>query len=292
MGAMTDTFWLSFTATVDEDGWRVGSALRRRGASRGFLRRLKRHGSLTVNALPVYLDHVLKAGDVVTVTGQETSPITAQEMPLEVVYEDEYLLVIDKPPGVLVHPARTEIEGTLANAVAARFAQQGIPATPRPLNRLDRGTSGLVLFARSPLAGHMFCRLRAHAQVTREYMAIVEGIPPQREFTVDLPVEGKEALTRCRLCRHWHEASALRIRPLTGRLHQIRFHLSAMGHPLAGDTRYGARLTLPISRPALHAWRLVFPHPITGKELCLHVPVPFDFRALIRFLNRTIPRTG
>ncbi|MEW5936057.1 MAG: RluA family pseudouridine synthase, partial [Bacillota bacterium] len=308
-------------------GMRLASALRSRGASRGLLRRLKRHGEVTVNGRPVRLDHVLHKGDRVEVRGRAgQKAVAGDDLPLEVVYRDEHLLVVNKPAGMLVHPAH-EKTGTLVNAVVAWLAARGVEAVPRPVNRLDRGTSGLVVFALSPVAAHRLCLSRERGEMRREYLALVNGVPARLEGEIAAPVGGKPAVTRYRVLRRWENASLLLVTPRTGRLHQIRVHLAGLGHPLLGDVRYGAGAgssllgdarygvgvgsPLPgdtrygagvdvreaaitpgigigaarVERPALHAWRLSFPHPVDGRPLCLRAPIPEDFRSLMRRLG-------
>ncbi|MBC7340723.1 MAG: RluA family pseudouridine synthase [Firmicutes bacterium] len=276
--------WLRFTVEESEHGMRLASALRSRGASRGLLRRLKRHGEVTVNGWPVRLDHVLHKGERVEVRGRAGhKAVAGEDLPLEVVYRDEHLLVVNKPAGMLVHPAH-EKTGTLANAVVAWLAARGAEAVPRPVNRLDRGTSGLVVFALSPVVAHRLCLSRERGEMRREYLALVNGVPARAEGEIAAPVGGKPAVTRYRVLRRWENASLLLVTPRTGRLHQIRVHLAGLGHPLLGDTRYGTGTgtgAVRAERPALHAWRLSFPHPVDGRPLCLRAAIPDDFRSLM-----------
>jgi 23S rRNA pseudouridine1911/1915/1917 synthase len=294
---------LRFTVGESEEGVRLASVLRSRGASRGLLRRVRRHGQVLVNGQPARLDQVLRSGDQVEVRGPtDAGTVPGQDLPLEVVYRDEYLLVVNKPAGMLVHPAH-EKTGTLANAVVAWLAARGVEAVPRPVNRLDRGTSGLVVFALSPVAAHRLCLSRERGEMKREYLAVVEGVPVRAEGEMVAPVAGKPALTRYRVLRRWDDASLLLLTPYTGRLHQIRIHLAGLGHPLVGDARYGAgsrpgaepssgkgKGTVAGERPALHAWRLTFPHPVDGRPLLLRAPIPDDFRSLLRRLRSAVPQ--
>ncbi len=220
---------------------------------------------------------------------------------LEIAWQDEHLLVVDKPPGLVVHPARGHREGTLSQLLAeAGLGGAGgeDPERPGIVHRLDRDTSGLLLVARSEEAHRLLqAALRARL-IEREYVALVEGRPPSRTGTIEAPIgrdprvrtrmavggiAAREARTHFTLERSLGQVSLLHLRLDTGRTHQIRVHLQAIGHPVCGDPEYGTAGSFGLERQFLHATRLAFPHPITGAPIEVHSPLPADLReALVR----------
>ncbi len=221
---------------------------------------------------------------------------TAGGSPLEIVYEDEHLLVVDKPAGLVVHPARGHREGTLSQLLAG-VAAGGEPERAGIVHRLDRETSGLLVVARSEEAHRLLQRAIGERRVEREYLALVEGRPPARSGTIEAPIGRdprvrtrkavggdfpREARTRFELERALPEYSLLRVRLDTGRTHQIRVHLQAIGHPVAGDPEYGTAGMLGLERQFLHAARLAFEHPFTGAPLELRSPLPADLAAALQ----------
>jgi 23S rRNA pseudouridine1911/1915/1917 synthase len=212
--------------------------------------------------------------------------------PFGVPYEDEHLLVVDKPAGVVVHPARGHAQGTLSQALAGR-AGGGTPERPGIVHRLDRDTSGLLVVACSEPVHRALRDLLARREMTREYLALVEGRPPARSGTIDAPIgrdrrrrtrhstdtdDPREAITHFSLERAFPGTSLLRVRLETGRTHQIRVHLEAIGHPVCGDPEYGTAGRLGLRRQFLHAARLAFPHPATGAAVDVGSPLPADLR--------------
>jgi 23S rRNA pseudouridine1911/1915/1917 synthase len=215
--------------------------------------------------------------------------------PFRVAFRDEHLIVLDKAAGVVVHPARGNREGTLSQLLAAELAG-GDPERAGIVHRLDRDTSGLMVVARSEQA---LRRLQAELQarrVAREYLALVEGRPPARSGTIEAPI-GRDPRVRTRMTvggaaarpartnftleRALPATSLLRLKLDTGRTHQIRVHLRAIGHPVAGDPEYGSAGLLGLERQFLHATRLAFAHPITGAPLDVRSPLPEDLRAAL-----------
>jgi 23S rRNA pseudouridine1911/1915/1917 synthase len=214
----------------------------------------------------------------------------------EVVYTDEHLLVVDKPAGLVVHPARGHREGTLSQLLAG-VAAGGEPERAGIVHRLDRDTSGLLVVARSEEAHRLLQRALVARRIAREYLALVEGRPPARSGTIEAPIGRdprvrtrkavggdfpREARTHFTLERALPEYSLLRVRLDTGRTHQIRVHLQAIGHPVAGDPEYGTPGLLGLERQFLHADRLAFEHPFTGESLELRSPLPGDLAAALR----------
>ena len=213
----------------------------------------------------------------------------------EVVLEDDELIVIDKGPGVVVHPGRGHREDTLSQRLAPLLAG-GDPERAGIVHRLDRDTSGLLVVARTEEAHRRLQRAIAARQVEREYLALVEGRPPSRTGTIEAPI-GRDPRIRTRMTvggagaraartnftleRALGRFSLLRVRLDTGRTHQIRVHMSAIGHPVCGDPEYGTRGLLGLERQFLHAARLAFDHPATGKRIELYSPLPEDLRGAL-----------
>ncbi len=217
-----------------------------------------------------------------------------------VAYEDEHLLVVDKDAGVVVHPARGHREGTLSQLLADTAAG-GDPTRAGIVHRLDRDTSGLLLVARSEQAHAALQRALQRREIERVYLALVHGRPPARSGTIEAPI-GRDARVRTRMAvggAHAREArthfeleraldttSLLRLRLETGRTHQIRVHLLAIGHPVVGDPEYGRGETLGLSRQFLHATRLAFAHPLGGRRVEVDSPLPADLRAALERAER------
>jgi 23S rRNA pseudouridine1911/1915/1917 synthase len=212
--------------------------------------------------------------------------------PFTIAYEDEHLLVVDKGPGVVVHPARGHREDTLSQLLA-HSASGGDPERAGIVHRLDRDTSGLLVVARSEQAHALLQRALAQRRIEREYLALVEGRPPARSGTIEAPIgrdprvrtrmavggaHAREARTHFELDKALPDSSLLRLRLETGRTHQIRVHLRAIGHPVAGDPEYGTAGLYGLERQFLHAARLAFDHPITGERVEVSSPLPDDLR--------------
>ena len=213
-------------------------------------------------------------------------------LPLDILYEDETFLVVNKPAGMIVHPTYRAARDTLVHAVAGYFERRGEAAGIHPLYRLDRDTTGIVILAKSARIQHAMTK--HHGQIYREYLALAQGHLDCLSGRIDMPIgrdpskanhwqvraDGRRALTEYETIASWPSYSLLKIHLLTGRTHQIRVHFAALGHPLLGDTAYdGSRDTIP--RQALHAWRVHFFHPDTGKEIRIEAPIPEDMHHLI-----------
>ncbi|HVR04997.1 MAG TPA: RluA family pseudouridine synthase [Solirubrobacteraceae bacterium] len=224
----------------------------------------------------------------------EDGPTTAA--PFAVAYRDEHLLVIDKPVGLVVHPARGHRQGTLSQLLAGTAAG-GDPERPGIVHRLDRDTSGLLVVARSEEAHRLLREALAERRIEREYLALVLGRPPARSGTIEAPIgrdpqvrtrmavggnAPREARTHFTLERALAEHTLLRVKLETGRTHQIRVHMQAIGHPVAGDPEYGAPGVLGLERQFLHAARLAFAHPLSGEPLELRSELPADLAQALR----------
>ena len=217
-----------------------------------------------------------------------------EEGPLAIIHEDDHLIVLDKPAGVVVHPTYKNTSGTLLNAVLWRIKDR-IDAQPGILTRLDKGTSGVVVIALTPGAHATLQRDAAAGRVLKEYLALVRGVPDPPAGRVVMPL-GRDSADRRRVvvredgqyCETQYETigrpaldrSLLRCTLVTGRTHQIRVHLAASGHPIVGDALYGEP-DASIARQALHAWRVALPHPVTRQRIEIEAPIPTDIRTLI-----------
>jgi 23S rRNA pseudouridine1911/1915/1917 synthase len=236
-----------------------------------------------------------------TPTPATPTPATpVADPPFAIAYEDEHLLVIDKGPGLVVHPARGHREDTLAQLLGDSAAG-GDPERAGIIHRLDRDTSGLLVVSRSQEAHRLLQEALAQRLVEREYLALVEGRPPARSGIIEAPigrdprvrtrmsvdgVNPREARTHFTLDRALAETSLLRLVLETGRTHQIRVHLKAIGHPVCGDPEYGTRGRLGLERQFLHATRLAFDHPLTGERVEVFSPLPADLRAALARAER------
>jgi 23S rRNA pseudouridine1911/1915/1917 synthase len=255
-------------------------------------------GRVRVNGTPKPKRHVLAGGELVTYEPPEAAPAPdVAPAGFRVAYEDEHLFVIDKPPGVVVHPGRGHERGTLVQALAGRVAGGPDPERPGVVHRLDRDTSGLLLLARDDATHAALQQALRERRVTREYLALVEGRPPARRGTIDAPLgrdrrvrtkistdtdDPHHAVTHFETERALPEDTLLKVHLETGRTHQIRAHLLAIGHPVAGDPEYGHAGRHGLERQFLHAARLAFEHPATGAAMELETPLPEDLVRALR----------
>ena len=285
----------------DAAGERLDVFLARTAGSRTAAQRLIAAGLVLVDGEPRAKRHVVAAGERVRVAPEPQAPAPAvPDATYAVAYEDEHLLVVDKPPGVVVHPARGHAAGTLAQALAGRAAGGEDPRRAGIVHRLDRDTSGLLVVARSEAAFNALKAQMRRREVTREYVALVEGRPAARAGTIDAPI-GRDRRVRTRISTDTDEPRAavthfeveqplegftlLRVRLETGRTHQIRAHLLAIGHPVAGDPEYGRAGLLGLPRQFLHAERLAFAHPVTGEAIDVRSPLPAELRSVLDKLS-------
>jgi 23S rRNA pseudouridine1911/1915/1917 synthase len=262
-------------------------------------------GEVTVDGAVVSKSHRLEPGErVQVVEGPPPEPPPAPE-PVPVRWRDEHLLVVAKPAGLVVHPGAGVDEGTLVHALEAmgeELAPGDDPDRPGVVHRLDRGTSGLLIVARTEVARSALQQALAERAVRRRYWALVEGVPRERAAVIDAPIvrhprkrtvfttgpEGRPALTRYEITAEHSRAAELDVGLETGRTHQVRVHLSAIGHPVCGDRAYGASPLgeqLGLERPALHAARISFQHPVTGQPIEVTEPLPEDLRAAVAALT-------
>ncbi len=291
-------------AGPEHDGQRLDVVLAPLAGSRAAAQRLIDADRVRVDGRARPKRHVVRAGETLVVEAPDPVPAeTVADATFAVAYEDEHLLVVDKPPGVVVHPGQGRSEGTLVQALGDRVAGGDDPARPGVVHRLDRDTSGLLVFARGDTAHAALTDAIRHREITREYLALVEGRPPARTGTIDAPLgrdrrrrtrmssdtdDPREAITHFELEAALETASLLRVRLQTGRTHQIRAHLLAIGHPVVGDPEYGGGRQNPLGlrRQFLHADHLAFDHPITGARVEARSPLPADLAAALAAARR------
>ena len=290
--------WTEHTVQPDEAGRKVQDILTGpMGVSRRMIQKLTRAKGLRHNREPAWLAAKVRAGDVIAARLQmgETAGLEPVEMELSIVHEDAELLVVDKPPFLLVHPTAPEQDRTLAHGVAWHLRRQGLHAAVHPVHRIDRDTSGLVLFAKTGHAHHRLdVQLRA-GEIRREYLALVDGVVAEDRGTIDAPIArnprnpslravregGEAALTRYEVVERFPAATLVRLELETGRTHQIRVHMQHAGHPVLGDRQYGRKGLDTIKRQALHAERLAFVHPSSGDPIELRAPLAADMQAAV-----------
>jgi 23S rRNA pseudouridine1911/1915/1917 synthase len=286
---------IELTVPPQQAGLRLDQFLAAPLGSRAHAQQLINADRVRVNGRQRPKRQLVQAGDVVEIEEAPTDgpPADASNPQFGVVYEDEYLLVVDKPAGVVVHPARGHPTGTLAQALGGRAAGGEETWRAGIVHRLDRDTSGLLVVAKSEQVHRALKSLLAARRLRREYLALVDGHPSARSGTIDAPIgrdrrdrvkvsidtdQPRPARTHFEIERLVPGATLLRVVLETGRTHQIRVHLAAIGHPVSGDPVYGVAGRYGLTRQFLHAERLNFKHPITGEELDLHSALPEDLQ--------------
>jgi 23S rRNA pseudouridine1911/1915/1917 synthase len=276
------------------------------GWSRAEVARLVEDDDVLVGGKPVAKGRKLVGGEIVELLAEPPLPVApaAEPVPVDTAYVDADIAVVRKPPGLVVHPGAGHADGTLVNGLLERFpeiATVGDPARPGIVHRLDRDTSGLLVVARTQRAYDGLVDALARHAIERVYLALVWGALDAPRGVIDAPIarsqtrrtrmavrdQGREARTGFEVLEEFTApvVSLLECRLETGRTHQIRVHLSAIGHPVVGDGAYGgARAGLPLDRPFLHATRLVFDHPVTGARVEVDDPLPADLMAVLTAL--------
>jgi 23S rRNA pseudouridine1911/1915/1917 synthase len=271
--------------------------------SRAVATRLVRQGAVLVNGEAVRPSRTVLAGDRVSVALPDAQPalVMAEQIPLSVVHDDDHLMVIDKPAGMVVHPGAGRRSGTLVNALLALhtgWPSLGGPERPGIVHRLDKGTSGLMLVARTEVALRRLSADLAQRRVHREYRAIATGVLRDSGI-IDAPIGrnpkerrrmaviegGRAAVTHFTALEALRRHTLLAVRLETGRTHQVRVHFAAIEHPLLGDATYGHPAPGLLERPALHSHRLEFDHPVSGRRMSFTAPLPDDFDAALAILR-------
>ncbi|MHA7964407.1 RluA family pseudouridine synthase [Paenibacillus sp. CAU 1782] len=305
-------YYKPLTVTVSEQdaGKEVRTVLERRlGVSRKLLSQVKltEHG-LTLNEQRVYTTAKVSEGDIIRVRmeREQSDDILPQEMALDILFEDEDLLILNKPAGVVVHPTHGHYTETLANGVVYHWLQRGEKVRFRPVHRLDEETSGVVAIAKTGYVHQQLSEQMQRGEVDKRYLAYVYGTPPESAGTVDEPIDrdpesphirivtptGYPSVTRYEAVEHFDggpgetAATLVKLKLETGRTHQIRVHMKHLGCPLIGDKMYGSETNqvaaweISVNRQALHAAILGFFHPLTGEKMEFHAPLPHELRSL------------
>ncbi len=295
---------IQYNISEQYNGMTIWQYLKQHGYSHHILTHLKKtEMGICIANIPVYLNHILSAGEQLTVFLKEdvsSLNITPIDLPLSVIYEDDDILVVNKPSNMPIHPSMNNHDNTLANAAAYYFKSRSLPFVFRCPNRLDRDTSGLTILAKNMLSSSILSDMIKKRTLKREYLAIVEGFT-DLSGTINAPISRKESSTIERIVDYEHGEQAithytrlaetsfisdgvdkqhyslLRIQLETGRTHQIRVHMRHIGHPLPGDFLYNPNFSI-IKRQALHSACLSFPHPITKTFLHFEAPIPKDMQ--------------
>ena len=292
--------WIRHTVTEAEAGRTVEEVLTGSlEVSRRMIQRLTRSQGVSLNGRPAFLARKVRVGDVVAarIATREEAGLGPVKMDLAIAYEDSDVLVVDKPPFLLVHPTAPAHRETLAHGVAHHLRERGLETRVRPVHRIDRDTSGLVLFAKSAFAHQHVDRQLRERELRREYLALVQGRVVAESGEVDAPIGrhprdpslravrqegGEEARTRFTVVERLSDTTLLELELETGRTHQIRVHLAHLGHPLLGDLQYGGPRVPGLRRQALHAFRLRFRQPTRGDEVRCEAPLPADLAEVTR----------
>lgn len=281
---------------IDEDsaGLRVEQFLRRKRYSGQNLSEIKRMPkSILVNGVHYYMRQELSTGDHLQVRiceTQNSEKIPPTKLPLDIIYEDEDLLVLNKPAGMPIHPSLNNYTISIANALAYYFQSQGKPFIFRCCNRLDRDTSGLTIVSKHLVSGSILSDMTKYREVHREYLAIARGSVTPSEGTIQAPLgrkdgtiiertvdweHGEDAVTHYKVVKEANGHSLVSLRLETGRTHQIRIHMKYLGYPLIGDYLYNPDMEY-MTRQALHSHHMEFTHPITGEHMSFTAPLPED----------------
>lgn len=291
-------FSVNKAISMKEQGMALKEYLIEMGISKRLLTDIKfSGGDLLIDGKSVTVRHELTAGEELTVRFPPeivSSSLEPDPVPLTILYEDEHVLLINKQPYVSSIPSREHPTGSIANGLIHYYAAKGFESTVHLVNRLDRDTSGAMLIAKHRFAHSLLSKSQKEGKVKRSYIAVVEGIVPKDEGTIDAPIgrkgtsiiereiseSGQAAVTRFTVLKRFADTTLVALMLETGRTHQIRVHMEHYGHPLCGDSLYGGS-KVKIARQALHSEWITFFHPMTQEKLTFCAPVPKDIRQLL-----------
>lgn len=282
------------------------------GLSRSHIQKLAKQGMVTVNSRAEKISYRIKRGDRIelTVPDKPESILIPEKIPLEIAWEDDNIIVINKPPGMVIYPAAGNKSGTLLNALVSKcgnLASAGAPLRPGVVHRLDKDTSGLIIFAKDDPSYLKLIKQFSERQVEKHYLALLSGRLKKAKGEINIAIgrsvsdrkkmsiktkKGKEAITYYEVIKEFKHASLAKVRIITGRTHQIRVHFTASSHPVLGDRTYGKKImlktgskTILFRRQMLHAYSLKFRHPATDKLIKLTAPIPEDMEKAIEELS-------
>lgn len=288
---------LDFPVLADQNGWLLRDVLRYFKVSSTLIRGVKRSSGFFINGTPAHTNVRVQPGQMIQfeLPPEPATTVRAQAIPLSIIYRSVHAVVLDKPAGMAVHPTLNYPDGTLANAYMGLVQREGHAGVFRPVNRIDKDTSGLVLCAENAYAAPLLAQ-----SVQKVYVALVEGAMPLQSGYVDAPIDrapgsiilrcvspgGKPSRTNYTVLASTAQHSLLKLELVTGRTHQIRVHMAHIGHPLAGDDLYGGSCQW-ITRHALHCARISFCEPVTGEMRCIKSSLPSDMLALTQHMGLT-----
>lgn len=283
---------ITYTATQEDAQSKIKSILKQKlNISAAVLTKLKQTpDGILLNGISVFATEIVNPGDIITITlSDESSPnIAASDIPLDIIYEDEDILAVNKPRNMPCHPSQNHHDDTLANGVMHYYKEKGF--TFRVITRLDKDTSGVVLIAKNKISASILSDHMLNGKIYKEYLALCHGTPKVTKGIIDAPIarkegstimrvvdpSGKRAVTEYEVIKSMENCSLIKVNPITGRTHQIRVHLSHIGCPIYGDDMYGSPIKNELTR--LHCRRISFNHPITKEKLIIEAPIPEDMK--------------
>lgn len=290
---------LIFKVAAEDEGLKLREYLKsKQKLSSRLIKGAAIEGRITVNDKITKLNYVIKHNDEIgfNVVKEESQNIDPEKMDIEVVYEDSDIIVVNKRPGIVVHPTKSYPSGTLANGLLYYFKEKGENCIVRLVSRLDMDTSGLIIIAKNQFSHMALARDMSNENFEKSYLAIVHGNIKEKQGIINLPIyrtggdtikrvvdeRGQESITHYKVVESFNKGDLVQLTLETGRTHQIRVHLTHLGHPLYGDSLYGLEDDSNyIERQALHAYKLKFPHPRTGDILELETDIPEDMKELL-----------